>query len=216
MNDELSQDEFSLLLNSMPDNRGIFVESESGGERMKVQTLTSKDLEELGKSEELFHVVGQWTRPFVHYFANYVEYEHFPPEGNNNEMQYRVFRWHTMLWSIVSIPISKKELAYEAAAKSHLKLANGVPLFFGKEPIFIFAAARPETFLQLDSTQIFPLSNSRTFTLEQQKDDVVYQGPGGRQDAAASEEFEIQQLWKKHGKDKFGRDPIENDENPWE
>jgi len=198
----LTKEELSLLLEIMPNNRGLLVDIV--GERMSVVFLNEGDFKKLNDDKDLLHVVGMWTRPFVHYFANYLEYEHFPPEQEvNKEMQYRVIRWHGALWSIVSVPLIKKNLVEEAAEKAHLKLADGVPIFMGKESVLMcFAAVRPSENFQ-NIADFFPVRSDSTFTLEQSKsDDVVYE-PGGSQDAKMLEEFEINQLWKKHGKDKI-------------
>jgi hypothetical protein len=141
-----------------------------------------------------------WTRPWVGYFANYLEYEYFGPEtGENNLFQFRIYRWNEQLWAVMSIPLDRKHLAYEAADHANLRLAYGVPICMSESPLKILATAR-ESHIPDDLKEFvkfFPLYNDRVFTLEYRKGNVIYE-PGGEQDCRVSENYEIRKLWEKH------------------
>jgi hypothetical protein len=197
----------------MPEKKGVKLDKdENGSGNMKVSIFTDEELVAISKDESLFHIIGMWTRPWVGYYCNYLEYEHFLPETpENQEFQFRVFKWKDILWAIVSIPINKKNLAYEAATASHLRLADGVPLMMGSDVVKLLGSTREDK-QSKDLGEFFPLNCERAFTLENQKDDVTYDGPGGMQDAKASEKFALHKLWGKHG---VPDDPT-CESDPWE
>jgi hypothetical protein len=210
--EELTRDQFTDILRIMPEGKGIKLDKDKKGSgNLEIALLVTENLVDLSKNESLFHIIGMWARPWVGYFCNHLEYEYFEPETPaNQEFEFRIFKWKNILWAVVSIPISKKDLAYETAEVSHVRLANGVPVMAGGDRLRMLAATRDDGGLK-GLGEFFPLNCERAFTLENQKNDVVYEGPGGRQDAKASENLALHNLWGKHGvPDSFDGD------DPWE
>lgn len=199
---ELPRDSLPYILKALPDNMGLFLEKD--GDKMIFTKVQPSDLKKLGEDQNLFHVVAMMNRPWVGYYTNWLEYKHFPPETPANaEFQFRIFKWHGLIWTICSIPVEKKQLCYDAAEISHLRLADGIPIMAGGESVVTVVAATRKTD-GLEGFECFPLSTNNTFTLEQQRGDILYE-PGGAQDSRVSEQFEINRLWKEH----------EQEDDPW-
>jgi hypothetical protein len=195
---EGDRDLIKEMLKTMPDNRGVSLQQ--AGDDMHVHTVTPEDLKKLGDDPSLFHVIFMFDRPGANYFANYLEFTYFPPDGPlNKELQYRAYRWHGMLWAIISIPVEKQDLCYETAEVTKMRLANGIPCMMGAAPLMALGATREDGKIE-DSCEFFPLRSASAFTLENVKGDVMYEGKGGEQDAKHSEEYKLEKLWEDYEK----------------
>jgi hypothetical protein len=138
---EGDRDLMKEVLKAMPNNRGVSLQQ--AGDDMQVHTVTPEDLKKLGDDPSLFHVIFMFDRPGANYFANYLEFTYFPPDGPlNKELQYRAYRWHDMLWAIISIPVEKQQLCYETAEITKMRLANGLPCMLGAGPVTGLGATR--------------------------------------------------------------------------
>ena len=191
---------FADFLKIMQVNQGVRMDKMPSGD-FKITKVDAKYLAELGRDLNLFHIIYQSTRPGVGYFSNYLEHKYFPPETPlNDEFQFVTYKWGqlgdvAMLWGIISIPINKKDLAYEAADVAKLRIANGIPVKCG----FMLAAIRkeklPKEFSDTGFVEWFPLDCDNAFTLEFLRGSDVFK-PGGIQDQRIWEDFKVKQLWK--------------------
>ena len=126
-----SMDDFSTLLKIMPEDSGVRLDKFPNGD-FKLTKVNSEDFKELADNPNLFHIIYQCLRPGVGYFSNYLEHKYFPPETpSNDDFQFINYKWIGFVWGVVSIPIEKKDLAYEAAEVSKLRIANGIPMRCG-------------------------------------------------------------------------------------
>jgi hypothetical protein len=174
----INKKDFEKLICELSDGNGIRLDKDDG-EGLIITLVNSEYLSNLSENMELFHIIGLWERPWVQFFFNFLEYEHFEPgTEKNKEFQFLLFKWEGLMWGIVSIPIEKRQLAEISANSSRLKLADGVPVVINGGS--------------------FPLNCDMAFTLENLSNDIIYE-PGGVYDAKISENFELRKLWKKHG-----------------
>jgi hypothetical protein len=190
---ELTSDDFAEFLKVMPEKMGVRMEKFPNGD-FKVTKIAPKDFKELGDRPGLFHVIYQSSRPGAGYFSNYLEHKYFPPETPaNDEFQFITYKWLGMLWGIISIPIEKKSLAYEAAEVSKMRIADGIPMKAG----FMVGATRKDKLgKELEPiVEWFPLDCDNAYTLEFARDSDVFE-PGGIQDQKIWEDFKVKQLWK--------------------
>ena len=208
---ELDKDAFTEMFKHLPEGKGINV-GKMPDYNISVHVFEEDELRRLADDSSLLHMAFWFQRPGVHYFANYLEHVHFLPDTPvNDEFEYRVYKWKEMLWGIITIPLAKKHLAEEAAEVSKMRLANGVPMI-SKGPIMAMMATRPGDPKLDETVDAFPMATDNVFTLENKKGDVLYDGPGGRQDAKISEEFKIKKLWKECGVP----NPDDEEPDPWE
>jgi len=208
----ISKKTFAELLETMPEGRGINVGKRSDA-NINIFMVNEEDLRKIADDPFLLHLIFLFQRPGVHYFANYLEHVHFIPETPaNDEFEYRIYKWEGFLWGIITIPIIKKHLAEEVAAKAKLRLANGVPMI-SKGLVKAMMSYRPGSELDEQQVNIFPMATEQVFALENIKGDVLYDGPGGSQDAKISENFKIRKLWDECGI--RSDDGINDEPDPW-
>ena len=208
----VSKDEFADFFKAMPEGMGINVGKKPDG-NILVHKVTEDELRNLADDAALFHIVFWMQRPGAQYFANYLEHIHFVPQTpENDEFEYRCYKWKETLWGIITIPIAKKDLAYQVAEETKMRIANGVPMLGGAGPIVTMMATRPGD-PKLDAqVEIFPMATERVFVLENAKGDVIYDGPGGTQDAKISEDYAVHKLWEECGVNP----PDLTEPDPWE
>ena len=169
-NVEISREMFAKLLKDMPEGNGVSLSAV--GDDMHTHLVRPEHLEELANDDSLFHVIFMFTRPGANYYANYLEYTYFTPTTEeNNEFQYRAYKWNGVVWAIISIPIEKKDLCYTAAEETNMRLANGIPVKIG----IALAATRPEHIKnsapdEYKDCEFFPLNSDNAFTLERMLD----------------------------------------------
>lgn len=169
------------LISHLPEGGGI--KFSNYGEELRVTSVTTADLEKLAENPKLFHVVTMLERPGAAYYFNFLEYNYFPPATSlNEEFEYRIFNWNGLRWGIGTFPIEKKQVAYETAEKTDMRLADGVPILIGP-----------------NGNNTFPLSSDRVFCLENAAGSSLYQ-EGGRQDIQIEENLKIEKLWAEHAR----------------
>lgn len=209
----LSKDGFVELFKALPEGMGLNVgKRPDGSGDILVNKVVEDELRLIADDPTLFHVVFWFQRPGAHYFANYLEHIYFVPETPaNNEFEYRCYKWNEVLWGIITIPMAKKDLAYQVAEKTKMRIANGVPMMGkGLGPIVTMMATRPGDPKLDECVDVFPMATERVFTLENAQGEVIYDGPGGSQDAKASENFAINKLWEECGV------PRHDEPDPWD
>lgn len=206
--------DFADLLKAMPDNQGVLmVKDPLGSGDFYISIVREADLKKLAEDKGLFHVIYQITRPGTGYFSNYLEHKYFPPETPlNDEFQFRPYKWRDLMWGIISIPIEKKDLCYEAAQVSKLRIANGIPVRFRIGGLIeSCAACRKENATEkmpgATDIQWFPLDCDNAYTLEFSRENPGVYEPGGAQDERIWEDFKVKELWKEFGVP---------DKDPWE
>jgi hypothetical protein len=189
---EIQSDQIGDILDAIPENHGILFTKKDAD--MLLWGIKPEALNNVPK--DYIHCVGLATRPFVKYFCTYLEHVHFTPgEPINDEYQFRMIRWQGLVWTVCSIPLSKKHLCYEVAKEAKLKLANGIPFKTG----IILGARRPELTKTIPSELIkwFPINGENVFTLENLDGNPIYEGMGGKQDVEAEENLKLQKLREK-------------------
>jgi hypothetical protein len=89
-----------------------------------------------------------------------LEYEHFHPSSNDNDLfNLRMMRWPVdfgLIWCVVEIPSGFKKLALELMNECGLRAADGVPNLLGEK------------------IEVFPISGDNVFTIEYVKDNLAY------------------------------------------
>jgi hypothetical protein len=161
------------------------------------------ELERLSQDVAKFHVISQHTRAGAEFFFHYLEHTYFPPDTEEGKSyEFRICRWDApFLWTVATIPLIEKEVAYESAKAAHMRLADGIPFMCGP----VIAATRPDK-LTLDGITWFPLNCDRAFTLENEHDSVSYEGRGGQQDAHVEADLRVRTFLK----EKFGEQGLKD------
>jgi hypothetical protein len=150
---------------------------------MDVKSESYEQIAGLSENKDYFYVVSMLDRPGANLFAVSLEYRYFQPGTViNNSFQMRLVKWPCMdslLWYIITVPISYKEICFSVAQECKMRLADGVP--------FILASDREEW---------FPLRGDNVYTLENQSDSLIYQGPKGVARAKEEEEQACERIFE--------------------
>ena len=124
--------------------------------------MTELDLIALGKRSDRYNIVCDLQRLGAMLFMTRLEYEHFPPDTEkNNIFDFIIVQWpddFKMNWAVVSVPIEYKPYVYSIATECGLRVADGVPTILGG-----------------DNIQTFPLNGPNVFTLENISTSLIYE-----------------------------------------
>jgi hypothetical protein len=121
---------------------------------------TEEELRRFSSDERFIHFVGMAKprRPGVNLFAIKLEHWYFPPDTEkNNDFILHIIEWQNMTWMVISIPREYMDLAKKIAAKSGLRIADGIPTIITSKRI-----------------QPFPMDSDNVFTLENVSEHAVY------------------------------------------
>lgn len=129
-------------------------------------------------------LVALAARPGARLFLVELEHAHFAPGTPRNALfNLAVADWEGERWLIAWLPVRDRHLAVQAADKSGMRLANGVPHMISVGP------GGPD----FDRPAVFPLSARTVWTIENRSDSVVYQ-PGGAVDLREEERFRVREI----------------------
>lgn len=184
-------DAISAVIKAMPDNSMITLNSKDG----ILHDISKERIEKcvvLANNIELFHIIFMMTRPGANRFQTYLEHEYYPPgTPENDKFQWRVLKWNQINWCIISIPLEDRQNAYDAAAETKMKIADGIP-----------------TMISGEGVERFPLCCDRAFSLENQPNSVIYE-PGGSQDEVHLERLQVDEYLRSKG---YSDGPVEVEE----
>jgi hypothetical protein len=170
------------LLKVMPDSTGLRYENDKNTTNHIIKKIDAEYLAELSKDNGRANIVTMLDRNGSAYYMNYLEYNYFNPYLEiNNSFNYMYFKWQHLIWIIASIPAELKQNIFDAAEKCGLTIQDGVPTIFS-----------------VDGVNTFPLNNANTFCLGNKKDDPIYKGFSGQQDAQVEEHYKIKVLREQH------------------
>jgi len=194
------------IIHKLPNDRGIRFEKITSGD-FKVSAFGVDDLVKLSKDEKLFHAVCDAKRPGAEYYFQYLEYTYFTPTTpENEEYEYRLFKWDEMYYAIGSIPINKMRFVQETAAVASLKAQMGaVPFSTGRGFLQIRGALNPEKTKEGQFAEVkdliswFPLNCKQMCTLETADGSSPLYEPGGRADLYAEYDYKLKQLLENRG-----------------
>lgn len=202
MNQNFStHDDIALMVASLGDCEGVQFDKDADY-NITCRRINAVEFTELNKKPNVIHFISQHDRPGAYYFFQYLEQTYFEPDTPANAAyEYRIMRWGPLLWSIATIPTDKRPAADDAAEKSKMRIADGVPFRLG----IVLAATRPEKMASLDkdTTQDmiwFPVCGSNAYTLENQTNSPVYES-GGKQDVHIESMFRIKKMFAERGID---------------
>lgn len=125
-------------------------------------TVSEIPASNLGVNTNKFHVVCDLNRLGARLFMTRLEYEHFSPFGEENDLlDVSMIDWpkddFKIRWVIISVPIEYKEHVYKIATECSLRIADGVPTVLG--------GGKVET---------FPVNGPTVYTIEYTSDNPVY------------------------------------------
>lgn len=184
------------LIRELKENQGLRFDKE--GTKLLATTIQLQEILDLAQDDKKFHIISMMNRVGSEFFFHYLERTYFPPDTDqNNQYEYRILLWSQLVWAIATIPIELKQYAYESAKKTKMRLADGIPFTGGP----LVANARPECVKELP-VKWFPLNSKTAFALENQKDDIAYEGRGGEQEARASELLNLRKLYREKSNEK--------------
>lgn len=134
---------------------------------------------------DLFHVVTDALRPGTLFFQTYLEHEFFPPMDDDlsAQLQVRLVNWEDMYFSVVTVPIGKKQFCLDAAK------ATGMILKEGEVP-FLFHGG---------GVKQWPMTAERLAYLKSDPESAIYKGFGGIQDECMVENFKRNEYLKSKG-----------------
>lgn len=168
------------VIKTMNNNVGLYYSINSATNSLQLTRVTAEDLKALSERIDSVHVVCWSDRSNSALFVNTLEYKYFPPGTPENDLfEYRMFKWNDMLWFICTVPANKKDILYQVAKESNLKLVEGFPCVIDK-----------------DGPHQFPMHYGTIFSIENLAGSVIYEGQGGKQDEDAAESYKIKQLFK--------------------
>lgn len=163
------------LLKAMPDSTGLRYENDKNTTNHIIKKIDENYLIELSNDNSRANIVTMLDRNGSAYYMNYLEYNYFNPYLEiNDSFNYMYFKWQDLVWVIASIPVALKQNIFDAAEKCGLTIHDGVPTIFAAEGV-----------------HTFPLNNANTFCLGNKKDDPIYKGFSGQQDAQVEEHYKI-------------------------
>ena len=200
----VGSEQVAAVLHTLKDGTGLrFIKNEEN--ETCISLVQEKHLVELSKDSTKLHVVSMMMRTGAEFFYNHLEYTYFPPmTPENDEYDYLMFKWHSLIWVICSIPIEKKPFAEASANEAKMRLADGIPIMVGPAPVAAVAALRPEKADEELSEMVdwFPLNSPTTFALENTKegDISVYEGKGAQQDLQAEYDYKLGKLYDEKGR----------------
>lgn len=143
------------------------------------------------------------TRLGAHIFIVRLEHTHYPPgRPENRDFQMMRLRWQDLEWWVVSIPDADKRLAEDVAARTGMRLADGVPTVFEKLSLFGAPALALGSLRKADAdtVDVFPLSGPEVWTLENDANSKLdrMRQKIDRQYALEAESKEAQAIVEKH------------------
>lgn len=203
----------SQLVQSMPEDKMANMGAQ--GEHLAV-SIEDRDvkLQELTDNPDLFHILMQAQRPGTGEFQTYLEHQHFSPNDPelNDKLELRVIKWCGLLWNMITIPISMKQLAWDTCEAVNMR--------------FEVEGAIPHI-CDGDGWHVFPVSKDvgdRIVHLINASDSDVYKGPLGTKDAEIAERGRVRYFLKQKGLTDEELDqpmimdiPVENEpDDPWE
>ncbi len=110
---------------------------------------------------EKYILVGDMQRIGLSKFFVRLEHEHFNPRTELNDVfEIKMLKWPEdfgLIWYVLEIPATFKEIALKLLDECGLRAADGVPNLLGGETI-----------------QVFPISGDNVFTIEYVKDNPAY------------------------------------------
>lgn len=172
--EHLTEDEFLHRLKTLPNDRGLRLDKRMSDELMRCRHLDPEVMEEWNDDQTRFNIVCPMFRAeIIHPFGMYLEHVHFDPNDVklNDQFWQAWYTWNDIPWNIISIPVEKANLAYNAAANTNTRLADGIPrLICGEESI---VGLRPSQYVRIHGVAAltFPLNRDNTFGLEPQYPD---------------------------------------------
>jgi hypothetical protein len=131
---------------------------------------------EFVKDERWMHLIGMLIppRPGVTEFMTTLEYTHFIPGTDRNELfQLRIWQWMDIAWVIVTIPRDDEEKARTVAKQAGLRLAPAFPVSVDPDGNMV----------------MFPVQGENVFTLENQRGHPVYKNDPAQTRAMLEAEF---------------------------
>lgn len=122
-------------------------------------------------------------RPGANLFAMKLEYGYFKPgTPKNDEFLFKLAKWpkeQPLWWYVLSVPDSYKEICYEVASNTNMRIADGIP-----------------NMLTCNGIESFSLNDidGPLYSLENAKDSKIYEGPKGVEEVVKWESEEIQKI----------------------
>lgn len=186
----------NLMINQLSDYEGVAF-GKTPDYNITVRRFNNVELTELNQRKDVVHVIADQNRAGADYFYQYLEQTYFEPDTPaNDEYEYRIVKWG-LYWCVATIPASKKHLLEDAAKKSKMRLANGIPLRMG----FVLGNTRPEQMKDIDMTGNlwFPINGDNAWTLENDTKEVYQKG--GEHDLRVESLHRIRKLYESRGLD---------------
>jgi len=163
--------DISKVISGMPNDRGISLEVWESETLCRARTILPSTLDEWNKDRSKFHVICYAERNIIEVYSAFLEKHYFPPETSlNDEFILSWYRWQDLLFNIISVPIGRIDWCFEAAQKTNMRLANGVPtLIMQDDDVYALGTVRMK---DIPGTKMvsFPLDTDQAYVLEPQHD----------------------------------------------
>jgi len=125
-----------------------------------METTTQQEIVETCESPDRFNIACMLSRPGANLFMITLEYSHFiPGTAANDDFLVWQMSFDGLPFFLLSIPASKKDLAYQVAGETGMKISDGIPILIGG-----------------GTEQSFPVKGDNTFTLTNHPDSPAYAG----------------------------------------
>jgi len=123
-----------------------------------MEATTQQEIVKTCESPGRFNIVCMLTRPGVNLFMITLEYNHFIPGTDaNDEFLVWQMSFDGLPFMVLSIPADKKDLAFQVAGETGMKISDGIPILIGG-----------------GAEQVFPVAGENTFTLTNHPDSPAY------------------------------------------
>lgn len=157
----------------------------------KTQPITDEEFLRIVQNPEYVYFLGmvQPRRPGILLFTVKLEYLHFPPDTERNQLfQLIMVDWEEMKWAAIGIPRREKAIAEKVAKSAGVRIANGVPVLINRQ-LLVTSRTRIDG---VEAEYLAPPETPNLFALENVKSHPIY--AGSHEVMIAAEDEEIQRI----------------------